>query len=103
MIAKRIQRKRMRKPGESDKRLFAYVVDEKNKGRGDPTRWALAEYAVDSAHGGEKVEYHRITNCHSQDIGWATKEILATQARNTRSKTDKSYHLVISFPEGEKP
>ena len=35
--------------------------------------------------------------------GWAVKEILATQARNTRSRGDKNYHLVVSFPEGERP
>jgi hypothetical protein len=27
-------------------------------------------------------------------------EILAAQARNTRSRGDKSYHLVVSFPDG---
>ncbi|MCL2430453.1 MAG: relaxase/mobilization nuclease domain-containing protein, partial [Alphaproteobacteria bacterium] len=45
----------------------------------------------------------RVTNCQSDDPGWAVKEILAIQSQNTRSRSDKSYHLVISFPEGEKP
>jgi hypothetical protein len=45
----------------------------------------------------------RATNCHTDDPGWVVKEILATQARNTRSLGEKSYHLVVSFPEGEKP
>ena len=31
------------------------------------------------------------------------KEIIATQEQNTRLKSDKSYHLVISFPPGEQP
>jgi hypothetical protein len=44
-----------------------------------------------------------VTNCQSDDPGWAVKEILGTQARNTRSQSDKNCHLVVSFPEGEKP
>lgn len=102
MIAKRIRRKRD-KQTKSDKGLFAYVVDEVGKGKGDPVTWRLAEYALDTEHAGEKVAWSRITNCASDQVGWAVKEILATQARNTRSNTDKSYHLVISFPEGERP
>lgn len=31
------------------------------------------------------------------------KDILVTQEQNTRSKSDKSYHLVVSCPEGERP
>jgi hypothetical protein len=103
VIAKRIQRKRQKTQAQSDKGLFAYVGDEANKGRGDPTTWRLSDYTVDKNGVGEKVESVRITNCESSEYGWAVKEILATQARNTRSKTDKSYHLVISFPDGEKP
>lgn len=33
----------------------------------------------------------------------AIKEIEATQALNTRSKSDKTYHLIASFHEGERP
>ena len=35
--------------------------------------------------------------------GMAIAEMTATQKKNTRAKTDKVYHLVISFPEGEHP
>nr|WP_281262067.1 TraI/MobA(P) family conjugative relaxase [Azospirillum thermophilum] len=31
------------------------------------------------------------------------REILATQERNKRAKGDKTYHLIVSFPEGEVP
>jgi hypothetical protein len=99
MIAKRI----IRKSGRGTKQLLAYVVNEEGKGRGDPTTWKLAAYVLDADHGGEKVAWSRITNCESEYVGWAVKEILATQARNTRSKSEKSYHLVVSFPEGERP
>ncbi|RYZ77693.1 MAG: conjugal transfer protein TraI, partial [Proteobacteria bacterium] len=33
----------------------------------------------------------------------AVLEILATQNLNSRSKADKTYHLIVSFPEDERP
>lgn len=100
MIAKRIQRKRTE---DTFKRLAAYVVNEKSGGKADPTQWELGEYVLDMAHEGEKVAYWRVTNCDAEEPGWAVKEIMATQAKNVRAKGDKSYHLVISFPPGERP
>jgi hypothetical protein len=99
MIAKRI----VREKGASDfERLGAYVLNA--RGGVDPASWSrLGAYVLDEAHQGEKVAWARVTNCQSEDPGWAVKEILATQARNTRSQADKSYHLVVSFPEGERP
>jgi hypothetical protein len=99
MIAKRIARKK----GTSDyARLARYVVA--GLGGADPASWGrLGSYVLDEAHGGEKVAWSHVTNCWSSDPGWAVKEIEATQARNTRSTADKSYHLVLSFPEGERP
>jgi hypothetical protein len=49
------------------------------------------------------VAWARAVNCGHDDPGWAVKHILSTQEQNTRSKSDKSYHLVVSFPEGERP
>jgi hypothetical protein len=100
VIAKRIKRTKTR---DTFKRLAGYVLNEKNGGKADPVTWELAEYVFDSAHEGEKVAYWRVTNCGAEDPGFAVKEIIATQERNTRSKSDKSYHLVISFPPGEQP
>ncbi len=100
MIAKRIGRTKTR---DTFKRLAGYVLNEKNGGKADPVTWELAEYVLDSAGGGEKVAYWRVTNCDADEPGWAVKEIIATQEQNTRSKSDKSYHLVISFPPGEQP
>jgi Relaxase/Mobilisation nuclease domain len=99
MIAKRI----VREKGASDfERLGAYVLNA--RGGVDPASWSrLGAYVLDEAHQGEKVAWARVTNCQSDDAGWAVKEILATQARNTRSRGDKSYHLVVSFPQGERP
>lgn len=64
---------------------------------------SLAKYICDEKHGGEKVEHSRITNCMSDDPELAIKEIEATQSLNTRSKADKSYHLILSFRSGEHP
>lgn len=99
MIAKRIQRNK----GTSNfARLGRYVVDA--RGQIDPATWTrTADYILDTSHDGAKVGGVRVTNCASNDPAEATKEILLTQAANKRSKSDKSYHLVVSFPAGEKP
>lgn len=45
----------------------------------------------------------RISNCGFDGLSEAIKEIQAIQKMNTRSQNDKTYHLVISFREGEHP
>ena len=91
--------------GAGYQRLAGYVLNVKREHQpADPASWTrLNAYILDTEHQGEKVAWARATNCQTDDPGWAVKEILATQARNTRSRGDKSYHLVVSFPEGEKP
>jgi hypothetical protein len=74
---------------------------QRKKGTSDFRR--LANYILDTGHGGEKVEWSRVTNCVSEDAEWAIREIQATQTKNTRSQADKTYHLVVSFPAGERP
>lgn len=64
---------------------------------------ALAKYIMRDEKTNEEVEYSRITNCGFDSFDLAVKEIEATQARNKRSKADKTYHLIISFPAGERP
>ena len=102
MIAKRILAP---KGGAGYQRLGGYVLNVREKHRGDdPASWSrLNAYILDAEHEGEKVAWARVSNCVSDDPGWAVKEIIATQGRNTRSQRDKSYHLVVSFPEGERP
>jgi hypothetical protein len=81
---------------------YTYVLNA--RAEVDPASWTrLNAYILDSGHAGEKVAWARVTNCRTDDPGWAVKEILVTQSRNTRSRSDKGYHLVVSFPEGEKP
>lgn len=63
----------------------------------------LIKYMLDTEHDGEKVDFSRITNCYSDDVALATVEMNLVQDKNTRTKLDKTMHLVISFPEGEIP
>ncbi|MDR6016174.1 TraI/MobA(P) family conjugative relaxase [Escherichia coli] len=102
MIAHRINRERK---ASSPARLIKYMVAA--KGGIDPTSWErTADYILDSANGtteGEKVSSYRVTNCGTDDPADAAILIQATQAANTRSKAEKTYHLVYSFPPGEQP
>lgn len=101
MIAKRITSKAA-KPRIA--RLVKYMVAA--EGKLDPRSWTrTADYMLASAIStrGEKVGGVRVTNCHTDDPAAATTLIEATQAANTRSKTEKTYHLVFSFPPGEEP
>lgn len=99
MIAKRIA---ARTGGRGFGGLARYVVDA--QGRADPATWSrTADYILDAAHDGAKVSGVRVTNCLSDDPAVASMEVLATQDKNTRSKREKDYHLVISFPPGERP
>ncbi|WP_017162638.1 TraI/MobA(P) family conjugative relaxase, partial [Xanthomonas phaseoli] len=63
----------------------------------------LARYILDAKHDGEKVAYTAITNCGFDTPESAIAEVLATQALNTTSRNDKTYHLVVSFRAGERP
>lgn len=63
----------------------------------------LVEYLNDPQAKQERVGRVTVTNClqdHSLD---AALEVQATQALNTRTEADKTYHLLISFREGEGP
>jgi hypothetical protein len=103
MIAKRVLTP---KGGSGYQRLSGYVLNVRQEHRDapDPASWTrLGAYILDTPHAGEKVAWARATNCGHDDPGWAVKHILSVQDRNTRSKSDKSYHLVVSFPEGERP
>lgn len=45
----------------------------------------------------------RVTNCNFDNTDLAIKEIQSIQSQNTRSKREKTYHLVVSLAEGEQP
>ena len=62
---------------------------------------SLVRYLCDSQHKQERLGWVAVTNCSSGTADAAAREVLATQARNTRAKSDKTYHLIISFRPGE--
>ncbi len=63
----------------------------------------LAKYIADASHAGEKCLMAWAAGCWSgDDYELAIKEIEAVQALNTRTRKEKTYHLMISFrPEDE--
>lgn len=81
MITKKVSMKNARKSSFSN--LVKYCIDEQNKL--------------------DRVETVTVTNCQSDNIEWSLKEIEAIQQQNTRSASDKTYHMIISFPVGESP
>jgi hypothetical protein len=97
VIAKRINRAK----GTSDfGRLVNYLLDVRQNPElpyQTPEAYAL------QAGSGEKVAWFRMEHCDSDTPAFLVAEVKATQALNTRSKSDKTYHLVVSFPEGEQP
>ncbi len=105
MISKRIDRG---KKTSSFDRLGRYVLDAKTE-EAEILWTRTAEYILDlkdveqSVPGEEKVLWARISNCEAEIPALAIAEILSTQAENSRSRLDKTYHCVISFPDGEQP
>jgi hypothetical protein len=81
MLAKHIPMKSARR--SSFRELVTYITHAKDK-------------AV-------RIGEVRVTNCHQQDAQDAVLEVLATQLQNKRACSDKTYHLLISFPAGESP
>ena len=63
----------------------------------------LVQYLLDPQEKLERVGKLSVTNCYSLDPERAVLEVLNTQAQNVRAKSDKSYHLVVSFAAGENP
>ena len=72
--------------------------------QGDHSNFShLAEYILDVKHDGRKVAHAWTSNLSvPDDFQFGIIETQATQELNTRSKIDKTYHLVISLAEGEK-
>jgi hypothetical protein len=62
---------------------------------------SLVQYLCDTQHKQERLGWVAVTNCGSDSPDAAVREVLATQARNTRARSDKTYHLIVSFRPGE--
>ena len=63
----------------------------------------LVNYITGTQEKHERVGTIRITNCQSEVPAWAALEAEAVQAQNTLTRMDKTYHLLISFREGDSP
>jgi hypothetical protein len=63
----------------------------------------LVEYMTDPQNKNERVGTITTTNCQSEQADIAMLEVLNTQILNTRSSSDKTYHLIVAFPTGEEP
>jgi hypothetical protein len=104
MIAKRVSRARSK---DAFKRLGLYILGDKDRAKmqasSGGTWQRTAAYVLDLGGGGGRVGTVRISNCEAIEPADAIAEIQAVQAMNSRAKGDKTYHLVVSFPPGEKP
>jgi hypothetical protein len=99
LISKRVDRKNHTSDFE---RLGCYILEVKSLN--DKILWTTAdEYRIGSQQVDHKVLSYRITNCVAEVPAMAMAEVLITQKQNTRSKADKTYHLIISFPDEEIP
>ncbi|SDZ10909.1 TraI/MobA(P) family conjugative relaxase [Nitrosomonas sp. Nm58] len=63
---------------------------------------ALIQYLTDPQGKSERISQIQAANCYTDDLTAALIEIQNTQKMNTRAKSDKTCHLVLSFPEGER-
>ncbi len=63
----------------------------------------LVAYITNAQGKNERVGVVRITNCQSEHPTLAAKEVESVQSRNTRTKMDKTYHMLVSFRAGEQP
>jgi hypothetical protein len=62
----------------------------------------LADYILDRTHDGAKVEEYEFTNCPFDAVDDNIQFIQETQ-KDSRSEKNKTMHIIVSFPEGEKP
>lgn len=62
----------------------------------------LIQYLTDPQDKSERISQIKVSNCYSDDQIAALIEIQNTQGMNKRAKSDKTCHLVLSLPEGER-
>ena len=63
---------------------------------------ALIQYLTDPQDKSERISQIKVSNCYSDELTAALLEIQNTQEMNRRAKSDKTCHLVLSLPEGER-
>jgi len=63
---------------------------------------ALIQYLTDPQDKSERISQIKVSNCYTDNLTAGLLEIQNTQEMNTRAKSDKTCHLVLSFSEGER-
>jgi len=97
MIAKKVRMRVQRKSSMAG--LIDYLTDEQTVG--DPED--LVGYMTNGQGLAGRVGVVRVTNCQALDAVWAAAEMKVVQGLNQRARSDKTYHMIISFREGEQP
>ena len=81
--------------------MIAKRAARRNDGRSSFGK--LARYILAERGGAAAQRDARATNCGAESVDTALAAIAATQALNTRTRNDKTYHLIVSFRAGENP
>lgn len=81
--------------------MIVYEVPKKSGTQGSFT--GLMKYLTNDQGNQARVGDIALSNLVSEDVHMACIEATAIQKMNTRAKSDKTLHLVMSFPSGEKP
>ena len=81
--------------------MIVYEVPKKSGAQGSFT--GLMKYLTNTQGNLARVGDIAMSNLVSDDVRMACIEATAIQKMNTRAKSDKTLHLVRSFPSGEKP
>jgi Relaxase/Mobilisation nuclease domain len=61
----------------------------------------LVTYITDDQDTSFRLGAVNITNCYGVEIEDAVFEVLNTQLKNQRAISDRTYHLIVSFPAEE--
>ena len=62
----------------------------------------LVQYLTNPQGKSNRISQIAVANCYTDDLPAAVLEIQNTQDMNTRARSDKTCHLVLSFPQGER-
>ncbi|MDD2399619.1 MAG: relaxase/mobilization nuclease domain-containing protein [Sulfurovum sp.] len=81
--------------------MIVKQIAKKEPGKGSFS--GLADYILDKANNGAKVDWYEHTNLPFEDIDTNIDFVEAVQKLNETAKGDKTLHFVFSFQEGEIP
>ncbi|MBA1421147.1 MAG: relaxase/mobilization nuclease domain-containing protein [Epsilonproteobacteria bacterium] len=81
--------------------MIVKQIAKKQAGKG--SFGGLADYILDKANGGEKVDWVEANNLPFEDIDANIAFVQEVQKMNETAKGDKVLHFVFSFQEGEIP